>query len=367
MSTEDQEFSITEKEEFIQQMSDIAEYCKKIIYSQDNLNNSLTELNSLDESQRRIASFCLLYLKDANHKMSHTILSRFYSLFISKKCTEEEDDEQNKINYHNEFAIACKVVAAFFTLWRSALPNTGLDNVYRDLLQKKASWQKGNDLVNTEILKEHFNNALKEKGIGTKDDWKNRAINYLRYDNVQKVCKFVIFITSNDTICDPEEPGLMKIGVLGSSKSYLEPSQWNSDDLKNIEHIAPQNDVQSDSNWDKALYENDEYDQIGNLTLLPKPINSSASNKGWIEKWIYYQHLAEKDPDKLKNLKQIAEDNDVELKDSTIDLLKKSSYANHIQPLVELGVTGKWNKAFVEKRTERICDILWERMYEWLS
>jgi hypothetical protein len=36
-------------------------------------------------------------------------------------------------------------------------------------------------------------------------------------------------------------------------------------------------------------------------------------------------------------------------------------------PIVQLGATGQWDKSCVEKRTERICDILWERIYEWLA
>ena len=367
-----QESSLTEKEKFIWQMAAIAEYCKKIVYSQYNVTNFLPELNPLNESQRKLAFFCLVYLKDANHKMAHTILSRFYALVISHQVTETDEDEneneQNNIIPHREFAIACQVVAAFFTLWRSALPNTGLDNIYRDLLQEKFSWQKGNDLVTTELLKEHLKNALEEKGIGNKDNWKNKAINYLRYDNVQKVCKFVIFVTSNDTIPDPLEPGLMKIGTSGSSISYLEPSKWFSEDFKSIEHIAPQTQKPDhQSTWDKDLYENDDYEKIGNLTLLPTPINASASNKGWIEKWFYYKHLSETDPDKLTELKKEAEDENVKLDDSSIKLLKKAKHAHHIKPIVELGITGEWNKAFVEKRTARICDLLWEEMYKWLS
>ena len=351
-------------------MGDVAEYCKKIIYSSTYLNNSLPDFSLLDESQRKLASFCLSYLQDANHKMAHTILSRFYVLAINCKTTEEnnEEDEQNQINSQKEFAIACKVVAAFFTLWRSALPNAGLDNIYRDLLHKKMSWKKGDSQVTTEALKTHFKNVLKEQKIGTKDEWKSKASQYLRYDNVQKVCKFVLFITSNDTIADPARRGLMKIAKYSTSLSYLEPLKWNSDDLKSIEHIAPRKpDLQSDANWDEDLYENDDYEQIGNLTLLPTPINSSAGNKGWLEKWIYYRHLAEKDPDHQANLKKEAEDYGVNLSNYTIDLLIKASYQNHIQPIVQLGKEGQWDKSFVEKRTERICDILWERMNEWLS
>lgn len=370
------ESSVAEKEVFIQQMGDVAEYCQKIYY-EEKFNYFLSELNSLDESDKKLASFCLLYLKDANHKMAHTILSRFYALATRYEIIEEDEDSQvteeneereNKINPHKEFAIACKVIAAFFTVWRSALPNTGLDNVYRDLLQEKFSWQKGNDLVTTSVLKEHLKNALEKKGIGNKDNWKSKAINYLRYDNVQKVCRFVLFITSQDTISDPNNLGLMKQGTRGSFSSYLEPSQWSSEDLKSIEHIAPQEpDCKSNASWDEALYENDDYEQIGNLTLLPTKLNSSAGNKKWIEKWIYYRHLAETDPQKLAKLKQEAKVKGVDLKKSTIDLLKEAKHAHHIKPIIELGATGKWDKAFVEKRTARMCDILWERMYNWLS
>ena len=125
--------------------------------------------------------------------------------------------------------------------------------------------------------------------------------------------------------------------------------------------------MQFDSHWDEALYENDDYEQIGNLTLLPTPINSSAGNKKWLEKWIYYKHLAEKDFDNLANLEKEAKDNGVNLNKDTIKLLKNASYQDHIQPIVQLGKKGEWNKSFVEKRTERICDILWERMNKWLS
>lgn len=369
-SQESKEPSIEEQKSFIQQMGDVAEYCKKVIYSSTFLKSSLPDFGLLDDSQRKLASFCLSYLQDANHKMAHTILSRFYVLAINCETTGEngEEDKQNQINSQKEFTIACKVVAAFFTLWRSALPNAGLDNIYRDLLQNKMSWKKGNSQITTEGLKKHLKEVLRNQEIGTKDEWKSKASQYLRYDNVQKVCKFVLFIISNDTIADPDQCGLMKIAKSSTSLEYLEPLKWNSDDLKSIEHIAPRKpDLESDAHWDEDLYENDNYEQIGNLTLLPTPINSSAGNKNWLVKWIYYKHLAEKDPDNLANLKKEAEDNGVNLSKDTINLLKNASYQDHIQPIVKLGKEGEWNKPFVKQRTERICDILWERMNEWLS
>ena len=161
----------------------------------------------------------------------------------------------------------------------------------------------------------------------------------------------------------------MKIGTSGSSPSYLEPTQWFSDEFKSIEHVAPQKPkLSSSGDWDTELYgKNYDYEQIGNLVLLPTEINSSASNKGWIEKWIYYRHLAETDPDNLAALRQEAEENGVNLKETTIDLLKNTSHKHHILPIVQLGATGQWYKSFINKRTERICDILWERLNAWLT
>lgn len=355
--------SVDQKEELIRRMGDLATYWLKVI-NFDHLRltavpETIPETKNVteeDTKKGKEATLCLMYLQDAGHKMANTILSRFYALARRKKQNAE-----------SEFVFACKAVAAFFTLWRSALSNAGLDEVYRKLLREQMSWEKDNSGVTVKALKEYLINVLLEKGIGTKDDWKNKATQYFRYDNAKTVCKFALFITSQDTIADETNPGLMKMGTSGSSQ-YLEPFKWRSDDFKSIEHIAPQRQKLPDSSeWDINLYENDDYQQIGNLTLLPIDINSSVSNKLWIEKWIYYSHLAEIDPTKLAALREKAIDNGVNLKDGTINLLKKTPHNHHIIPIVELGANGFWDKDFVDKRTERICDILWERMYEWLS
>jgi ribosomal protein S30 len=347
--------SRNEKEEFIHRMSNLATYWENVIKCESSRLINIPEIAKVDEDNKKYSTVCVRYLQDANHKMAHTILSRFYSLCLRNEVHSVD-------NYHN-FILATKTVAAFFTIWRSALTNTGLDDIYRKLLQEKMSWEKGNSELTIEALKIYFTEVLDGKGIGEKQTWKNKAIQNLRYDSAKAVCKFALLVTSHDTIPDTTNPGLIKPGKLGSS-FYLEPTKWLSND---IEHIAPQN-PSSAGDWDNALYSsNDDYEQIGNLLLLPTKINSSASNKGWIEKWMYYQHLAETDPTKLANLSQEAKKYGVKLNQSTINLLKDTPYKHHIESIVQLGASGKWDKAFVEKRTERICDILWERMYEWLS
>ncbi|MEG3839641.1 DUF262 domain-containing HNH endonuclease family protein [Microcoleus sp. herbarium14] len=350
--------SLEEREEFIHRMGNLATYWEKVRKFDPNKQLVIPETENVADPHRKEAALCVLYLKDAGHKMANTILSRFYALVIREEP-----------NADNEFVFACKAVAAFFTLWRSALPNAGLDEVYRKLLREKMSWKKGNDQVTVLELKTYLMNELKDKKIETKEEWKKKATQYLRYDEAKMVCKFALFVTAHDTISDKANPGLMKSGTLGSSPSYLEATKWVSEDFKSIEHVAPQKPkLLSGADWDAALYENDDdYEQIGNLLLLPTEINSSASNKAWIEKWIYYRHLAETDPDNLTSLKKEAEDNGVDLKDETIKLLKKTQHKHHILPIVQLGAIGLWDKSFVEKRTERICDILWDRLNAWLT
>ncbi len=304
---------------------------------------------------------CILYLKEANHKMANTILSRFYSQILRETLGSEK-----------EFVLTCKAVAAFFTLWRSALSNTGLDEVYRRLLSTdenfgQMSWMGDPNALTLYNLKTRLISELKEKGVWEKTAWMNKAEQNLRYDYAKVVCRFALFVTSHDTIVDPNEPGLMKIGVSGS-RTYLTPDKWIAPDFKTIEHIAPQRQqLREEDFWDKELYQNDDYHRIGNLTLLPTDINSSAGNRRWIDKRIYYLHLAETDPDKLTVLEKEAGDYGVTLQQETINLLKRTTHKHHIAPIVQLNTKDKWDKQIVDKRTKRMCEILWNRIHPWLQ
>lgn len=353
--------TVADHEEFIRRMGDLATYWSDVLGFNPNRYTVIPRTEEAPEEDRKLAALCVLYLKAANHKMANTILSRFYSQVV-----------RGKSNAENEFVFACKVIAAFFTLWRAALPNTGLDDVYRRLLRigetfGQMSWEGNPEALTVGNLKTSLTKELKDKGVWNKDDWMNKATQYLRYDNAKEVCRFALFVTSHDTIVDPDEPGLMKIGATGS-RPYLDPAKWVADDFRSIEHIAPQRQrLTEDSLWDKELYENDDYQRIGNLTLLPIEINSSAGNKRWIDKRIYYLHLAETNPDNLAVLEKEAKDNNVVLAAETIDLLKRTPHKHHIAPIVQLTAEQQWDKALVEKRTLRMCEILWDRIRPWLE
>lgn len=353
-----------EREESIHRMANVAQYLRAVTQFSET-SSSLPLLDTASQTERELATTCVLYLHHSGHKMAHTILSLFYSKIL-----------RNLPNAVAEFIEACKATAAFYTIWRSAYSNSGLDNAYRQILKGVAnddpqkailpiSWDLGS--YNVAFLRRRFLEILEsQKQISEKADWIKKANLNLRFDSAKPVCRFSLLIVAQDTIADPLDLGLMKQATKGSTPNYMTPAMWSNQDLRTIEHIAPQKRPDN-SRWENDLYEGDHFQRVGNLVLLPLEINSSTGNRDWHAKYIYYMHLAEKDPSKIDELRSLAQLHGVELKQETLELLLNATHNHPVTSVVSLGADGIWNALFVEKRTERICDILWERIYPWLQ
>ncbi len=343
-----------EKQAFINFFGDYASFYKNVWLDYKGDDGSVIPMLK-GHPEAELASLLLRYLKESNHKMSIIILGRLYA-----------DILRDRPQAVDKFVTATKLVARFYTQWRSSHSNAGLDVQYRTFIKRPEgkdgktelanSW-RDHPVLNVDLLADYFQEVLLEKDIVNKTSWKERALLRLRYDKARSVCKLALFISAHDTITDLDHIGLMKAGKVGVSP-YLTAKQWDSEDLKSIEHVAPRNGTRE---WDESLYTKDEwYQSIGNLTLLPTEINSSVSNKGWKSKYFYYKYLSESDLDDQTALKTTAEHHGVELSPKTLELLQSSSYKRHIEPLVQLGVDGTWDQAFVEKRAGRILDLVWE-------
>lgn len=349
------DLSVDQREEYVDYMGAYADFYRKW-EDYKGLDNELFEpIRSNPEAD--IASMLILYLKESGHKMAVTVLAFLYS-----DISKGKDDSIQK------FIEGVKSVAAFYTIWRSSISNSGLDNVYRQFFKGDRELGPNNWLTKKSLdvnaLKHHFKNALDEKGIVEKDKWIGKANGYLSYKS-RSITKLILINSFHDTIVDDKNNGLMKTGNTGVVK-YLTLEKWNSSGCKTIEHIAPQSN--DSSVWDSNLHQEPEelFQKIGNLTLLPVEINSSIGNKGWKEKLLYYKHLSEQDPDKLTQLANKAKDSGIDLKTETIDLLKKAEYNDHIKSIVTVGEDGNWDADLVRSRTKRILDIAWNRLYNWL-
>lgn len=352
---------ISEKRDFTKVFSDVSSYFYDawILYNPDE-GEYLDEIRSHEEAD--IASACFLYLKDVNHNISNGHLSRFYSRIINSTGDDPVD----------EFVESVKATAAFYTLWRSTQSTSGLDNVYRRLMRhggiedspvvQPMRWTGPDGSLTSDNLKKYFRDVLERRNIDEEEKWVERSTpGNLSYDTVKKVCRFCLFAASHDTIVDDSNPGLAKEGSSGSSP-YLTVDRWKSSDLQ-LEHIAPA-DPPDGHNWDNEMYRTGSFQDIGNLTLLPKNVNLSIGNKGWQEKRLYYMHLGLDDPDEIREIREEAEKNGISLSEDAIETLTESDYHKHLAPLTKR--VDPVDHDFVQERGRNISRLVWSRISPWI-
>ena len=346
--------TIDEKESFIKKMGNYAEFYKEWI-DYDGKNNATFPLinNAVDAN---LASMLMLFLKASNHKMAITMFASMYNSLRERHSQDnvgmltEEDTRA--------FTEIIKLIAGYYFLWRSAFSNAGLDTTYRDFFK--------NNEFSVNAVRHHIKGTLQKKGIGDSESWKLKAKQYLKYDSTGRdIIKLALMIAAHDTIISNDGKALVKIGRDGCSP-YLNISKWLSPSLKTIEHIAPQ--TNQNGQWDKDLYDPNikTYQSLGNLTLLPQDINSSVGNKGWKEKLLYYQTVGEKDIQKVQAIKEHALNWKIELNDSTVNILKDSEFNQHLESISSMTTDDAWNREVVDKRTDAMLNIIWERVSKWV-
>jgi hypothetical protein len=380
--------NLEEKEDFIHWMSDLTKYWKDIfkpkkpnVDSNDfPLINHLVSLG-LNSEDADLTALCIFYLKDANHAMAHYVISLFYSKLLRAQKSGD------KLNACNEFRDVCKACAAFFTLWSSAINSGFPDQAYRDLFNQKEeniSWFNGINNQTPAFIKHHFKKSLAskkslfDKNIFDVDDiqaskslWMKSAKSRLGYGINKKVCRFVLFLAAHNKVPDntPENEGLIIHSANGTSK-YLTCKKWYSSDYKEIEHIANRTKPRNPKyQIDDNLYPGNPsvVDMIGNLTLLSKSANASMYDE-WAEKVFYYSTLTSLTPTKPVDLKELALKQGISITPTLSDLAASSDYIANLAPLALRGNCGLlWNKEFVDKRTNRICELVFDDMIAWLN
>jgi hypothetical protein len=129
-----------EKKEFIRFLGDYAEFYR-IWGEYDGKESTTFPLVNAAINESEIASILMLFLKESNHKMAITILGHFYKEVIN-----------GTPNSIPNFIGAVKAIAAFYTIWRAASPNAGLDNVYREFFKgPENSWRNRKNLSLQEV------------------------------------------------------------------------------------------------------------------------------------------------------------------------------------------------------------------------
>lgn len=349
--------TLKEQEEFIQYLGHFSLFYKKW------LNPESTQFNFLTgKPDDNLTQMLILFLKDSNHKMAITVLGRFYhEILLQTPATPAYNTAVD------EFIAAVKILASFYFFWRSAYNNSGLDDVYRDFF---SSHNFFSGKISSIDVKTYFQskiiNKLSPTSSSCKMDWENKALQKLNKEDAgNHICRLALLAQLHDTV---DGIGIANIGTTGI-RPFLTRQNWEEEQLKTIEHIAPQNPPAAGS-WDPNIYApNSIVHAIGNLTLLPQEINSAAGNNDWKGKCVLYQYIGAPTPVAITYLNTMY---GATMSSGTKKILTDPA-RRHIPHLTHItknetdsSGTKKWEKAEIDNRTNNIIDIAWNRFSPWL-
>jgi len=321
---------------------------------------SVNGLVGTDGDQARLA---LLFMQDARHQIALSPLSRFYSEALAR-------------GHHSDFIEACKACAAFFCLWRAAHESTsGIDAEYRKLMSDGLPNERSGlgeeiapfarslstDTLAAADLKTAFRWLLSNAGYGTKELWVSRLGNRPIFA-ARNVAKLLLLAAAHNALPDTTQPGLIKKAALTEdNRNMLTPSRWLTDDYSTVEHIAPQT---FSNHWSTNIYENpDSISLIGNLTLLPSGLNSSAGNSAWERKKKLYRLFVTQDDQEAANLiSQLQQSNN---KSRIEEIRMHASYLTMLESLASFDDI--WNLEMIKLRTKNLASLAWDELSTWLG
>lgn len=350
-----------ERYKFLEHLSHTA------IFIEDAWKKGNKAFESIAFPNKDIILMCMDLLGKANHEIAIAPLVRFYSEVQLTSPSARESAVQ-------ELEKAIKSVTAFSTFWRGIGETTGnLAAQYRELMEKgfdKLGNQAfcrcpkiGESLANLKAdgLQAALRYILENRvGVDSKANWVKLSFERPIYKTSRPLARFLLFAAMHNTDADPGNPGFRVAGRKGLL-NMLSWEEWKKD--LTVEHVAPQEPGQG--SWPGPLYEKpDIIECLGNLTLLPAAENSSFQNKSWSEKKEMYKVLSSSTPEELETCLLEAEDNGIQLGDTTKNLLRQGKYFPHLSAIHQLET---WDEEFIHKRSERLAELAWANLSPWLG
>ena len=295
--------------------------------------SKLEKASNLVTDIKRINDFYSNYWENMNSIESLKIdnCEKLCLYFLSKKGLNHDRVLPILIRFHgtDSFSNCIKFCTAFSTIWRAYSDGgtSGIDKSYQEVSYELK--QKGNKIKEfNKILKEKFLKKLSSKNIEeAKSSWINQMKNSAVYKN-KKLSKFLLFLSYNQKFFDYKEKKLKQGSKLND---MLDIYHWKKEDYQTIEHIIPK----SDKEFIGQVH------ALGNLTLLPKKLNSSMGHKPFSKKQTRYKEFCQKE------------------NDSDFPYLPILKHLTHYP---------KFEKEEIEKRSEVLSSFIWETLVEkWLK
>jgi hypothetical protein len=206
---------------------------------------------------------------------------------------------------------------------------------------------------------------LKKEGqVSNKSEWVKKVAQNDLY-NARGVARFLLFCACHDSIPDPSSPGLLKTGK-PKSNEMLTSSIWNDGDYFTVEHIAPQS---NNGKWDNDLYDDARtIHRLGNLLLLPSLENTIVGNSGWDIKRELFSAFCAKDKDQVAKIIASLQKKGINLSVKAQEVLDKGNHLKMCESVVQLPTGDSvWTSGLIDKRSTRLAELAWDRIYPWLS
>lgn len=322
------------------------------------------------------AALCLRFLVD----FGHTITAPLLAQYAAEVGTHKDPADRKKA-----LATFCEVVqavTAFTVLWRASRSTTDrIDEVYRSLMAEGspehgvpalARGKRGEgDLPSVKFIQAALvarlqaariqaDGKTKKYGanIAGKVEWIEKTISQPLWEINITLARFVLLVAFHDVVEGAN--GHLTRGKVGSNPTLFLDA-WVGDQFSSIEHIAPRT---KSAGWALDLYGDDEYERLGNLTLVPLRCNSSLSNRSWDQKRSLFAALSAKTEGEAKDILKVMAAAGVDVSE-----IGNNLYAGQYLPHVHAigSVQGNWDLDAVNARGRELADLVWQRLAPWLG
>lgn len=351
------------QQQFIRHLADLSKFFDSTWV--DGVGRPLIGNIELDDS----TALCVRFLVDLDHTITAPLLAQYAAVVIAAP------DENERKAAIAEFSKVAQAVSAFAVLWRASRSTTDrIDQVFRDLMSKgfeslgvpplARGLRENNNLPKAEVIQKVLVTKLQADrsdggaNIGDKKEWIEKVIAQPIYDVNTTLARFVLLAAFHDVVEGAD-------GQLVSGKTGTHPTlkfdSWIGNQYTSVEHIAPQS---AKNGWADDLYTDDQFDRLGNLTLLPLQPNQSLGNRPWPQKRPLYGALAAK-------TKEESEAIIAKMKSEGVDVSEVAGniYSGHFLPHVHAlaNIKSEWNLATVENRGRELAELAWQRLAPWLG
>lgn len=323
-------------------------------------------------------------LRETKHDITLPLLARFQKQYDFAATSQERGEAAA------DFGKACKIVAAFATLWRLANGGTAqIDDKFRLLMQggtlalggaqgapvfqigpycnfpeSSAALSPDISRLSKEVksLLQHGGTASQHADLADATIWTAKTSGRASYLEERRFLRFFLATAMHDSIPSVAEIGLLERGNSGTNDMLGIHAKW-FEEKHSIEHVAPQ----SRRDWPQDIYEPDDTLQhcIGNLTLLRPDINSAIKDRTWKVKRAAFSLMIEQQSSAQRGkYEQFISQYKIKDFPKLEQIAVEGKYHPHLTAAAKVE---DWTADLIRKRSANLCKLGHEQLMRWIE